>query len=489
MAHQPSASSPPRRPALVRDQRGVTTAIFAISLTALVGVAGLATEVGVWYQDWVQIQGAADAAAMAGAVSVSVAAEKSNGGPVATAKYVATQNGYTATPGGVSVTINYPPTSGTYKGNTSAVEAIISKTETARFGALFMKSGPTLTARSVALYSANKGTCMLALGKASGAGGNGTLTLSGNASVNALGCSVTSDSTSSSGVSLSGNSTISAYTVLSSGGISKSGNAGMTLQQAAGSNRVATADPLSAVQSVPLPASSQFPTSGCASGTPSAPGCWTSASVGGNSSLTLPGGTYQFTNGITASSNGSMSLTATTAGNTFYINGGINISGNAKLDIAPGTYFLNNSSLSVSGNGSLTCSACVAGGAGVTFVLMGSSPGTVQISGNAPVTLSAPTANNYNSGLDGVAIYEAPNDTGTNVLAGNGSITLQGALYSPGAALSISGNGVSGSATCSVYIANTITLSGNAGASDNKCANDGYAWANIPTPSGVTLVE
>ncbi|HTQ37969.1 MAG TPA: hypothetical protein VMJ32_03020, partial [Pirellulales bacterium] len=69
--------------------------------------------------------------------------------------------------------------------------------------------------------------------------------------------------------------------------------------------------------------------------------------------------------------------------------GGIHISGNAKVTLSPGTYYLDGGGLSISGNGKLT-------GSGVTiFNEPNSAMDRIFISGNGTATLSAPNSGEY----------------------------------------------------------------------------------------------
>src|SRR5205807_7026065 len=73
-----------------------------------------------------------------------------------TAQYEAQRNGFTNGSNGVVVTVNAPPTSGSNKSATGAVEVIVTKTQSFSLGAVinsFMgvtNSGFTMRARSVA---------------------------------------------------------------------------------------------------------------------------------------------------------------------------------------------------------------------------------------------------------------------------------------------------------------------------------------------------
>ena len=64
-----------------------------------------------------------------------------------------------------TVTVNYPPTSGTYQGRADAVEVSISRQEPALLSALFRPHGPTIAARAVALANLSYEACVIALDK------------------------------------------------------------------------------------------------------------------------------------------------------------------------------------------------------------------------------------------------------------------------------------------------------------------------------------
>ena len=522
----------------------------------LLGTIGLATQAGLWYADNVNLQTYADAASTTGAVGIASGETATQF--KASARYVLGQNGLVNGQNGVTITINSPPATGPNSTNSNAVEVIVTKPEGLTLAGLFLRSAPTEWVRSVATYGSTASTCALALGQNLGGGNTGQFTMSGGASLTASGCAVSSNSTDPNAFYIKPSPTVTAYTIVSSGGVTSSCGQGptgcgstLTLTKPYSQNHVATADPLAATQNVTLPTPSNFSntTASCGSnnitfaqwnstvaltpgsvycalsepGTngitfPNTGGTYTFAgnvSLNGTSAITsagtaaaatvyvngslslsnynpsqLPAGTYHITNGLTITSSSATSVAYSSLPSTFYINGNLSISGSAAVDIPPGTYFINNGNLLVGGSGSLTCNSCVAGGAGVTFVLMGSSAGYVDVSGSSPVTFSAPANNNYSSGFNGIAFYEVPTDTSTNKLQGSGSLTFQGAFYAPGAVLDISGAAGTSTATCAVYIANTITISGSGYASSSQCQAYGYGWTTSgPTPNGVTIVE
>src|SRR5580700_7666627 len=105
-------------------ERGSITFIAAISMVALVGFTGMAVDVG--YLQWTQvrIQDATDAAAQAALIEL----ENGNTDWVTAGQNAAAMNGFVNGANGVTVTVNNPPTQGTMKGQTNALEAIITQT-------------------------------------------------------------------------------------------------------------------------------------------------------------------------------------------------------------------------------------------------------------------------------------------------------------------------------------------------------------------------
>lgn len=489
------------------DRRGVSSLVFAVAASSVIGMAGLATQAGLWYADYANMQSAADAASTAGAVAI--AASETTTQSTASATYVLSQDGFVNNQNGVTATVNVPPKSGSYKNNTNAVEVLLTKTANLTVAGLFLASAPTLKVRSVALYGGTASTCVLALGQNIGGANDGQFTLSGGAMLNATGCVVGSNSTAAKAFYVLPSPTVDAYTILSSGGVTSSCGQGPTgcgsvlsLTKPYAQDHVASADPLASVQKVPLPDASYFTASSCS--TLSFPQ-WNSANTlvagttycGANlvsaNTLTFPagGGTFTFTGNVNIGASSGNPVVAVGTGTaspvTVYVNGNFDVANNARADIPPGTYFINGGNLIVGNSATLSCSTCSAGGAGVTFVVM---TGNVQISGSSPVSFSAPATNNYNAGLDGVAIYQPLSNTSVDTLSGSGTLSIQGAFYAPGAELNISGGAGTSTDTCSSYVANTITMSGSGYATNSSCTKYGYGWAaSGPTPNGVTIVE
>jgi len=145
----------------VSDCSGATVPVVALSITALIGFAGLGTEVANWYSVRRDMQGATDAAAF----SAALAKSRPPGTPAlitAQAKSVTAQQGFKDGVNGVVVAVNNPPVIGSYSANPFAIEVTMRQPQTPLLSALFIKSSPILTTRSVALLSSSK-NCMFVM--------------------------------------------------------------------------------------------------------------------------------------------------------------------------------------------------------------------------------------------------------------------------------------------------------------------------------------
>ena len=152
-----------------KGQAGYVTIIFALSLAMLLGFVGLAVDTGYLQYLNRQMQTAADAGAVAAGDELSrnctavwdVANRKwtfagmtctgVSGNPliVSAAKNDAAMNGFTDGSNGVTVTVNNPPASGFYAGQTYAVEVIVSRRTPLFFLGALGIGQPTTRARAV----------------------------------------------------------------------------------------------------------------------------------------------------------------------------------------------------------------------------------------------------------------------------------------------------------------------------------------------------
>lgn len=143
-------------------ESGQSLVLVACALVVLIGILGLAVDMGYLRYVKRELQTAADAAAYAGAMDITY-------GTVTTAgKAAASENGFADGVSGVTVTINNPPQNGPYAGSgfPTYVEAIVTQTTVPTFfSKIFGISNVTLSASSVAAGGLN---CIYALDTSAG---------------------------------------------------------------------------------------------------------------------------------------------------------------------------------------------------------------------------------------------------------------------------------------------------------------------------------
>ena len=388
------------------SERGQVMVLICVSLVALMGMIGVVADFSFMQHQRNMMQTAADSAAIAGSEELSY------GDQVAAGKADAASNGYTDGQSNVTVSINNPPTSGPNSSNTAYVEAIVSKPEPTYFLRVLGVSTMTVSTRAVA-YEGNGPNCIYVLNPSA----PGAMSANGNVTVNSS-CGVLVDSSSSSGLSVVGNVSITAPNIGVVGGYSAGGSTSLTPTPKTGV--IAAADPLSQVQA---------PTVGsCAH---------TNFSLNGNSGSS--GSPYQLYAGTYC--------------------GGISVHGNAVLHFNAGTYVLAGGGMDISANTTMT-------GTGVTFYNTTGTGGYggIKLNGNTTVNFSAPTSGS----LAGILIFQdraIPTTGASSTITGNASSTFDGALYFPTTSVSFKGN--SSASGYSIVVANLLTLSGNASLGSN----------------------
>jgi len=394
-----------------RDETGSYAIIVALLMPVLIGTAGLGTEVAWWFYKHKNMLSAADSAAVSAATAgINLTTE---------ANAVTTLYGYANGIDNVTVTVNQPPSTGSFTSSSQAVEVIISQQQTRLLSALFGSGAVPVTARAVAL--ANVGTgCVLALDPTA----NPAATVKGSAQINLINCNLYDNSNGSSALSVNGAATISANLVGVVGGVS--GTSSITATNGIRTGVRAIADPYANV-------------------TPTMP-TWCDYSNKFN------------VKGITILSPGSYC-------------GDISVNAGATLTLTPGIYYLNGANLSVAGNATIL-------GTGVTLVFTGSGNnwGSATIGSNANVSLTAPVS----GPTAGITIYgDRRMPVGTSFsLTGGGTQNLAGAIYLPSGALSFSGgNGTS--TTCTQIIADTVTFVGNSNVQVNCAAMGGNTIGTV----------
>jgi Flp pilus assembly protein TadG len=421
---------------LAHDQRGSIGIIAAVSLAVLLAFGGLGVDAALWMRAKYDAQGAADAAAN------SVAAAAAIGNPAsrltAEANAAAAANGFQNGMNGVTVTMNNPPASGAFAGNASAYEVIVSSPQKLYLASVTGITAPTVKARAVALLTAGTPAptfpaCILGL---SPQPSQVDVTFNGTTSVTATGCDVDADSPSSNSVNTNGGGTVHAANVRTVGGVS-------------GGNIFVTGKIYTQQTSIPDP-------------------------YAGRTIPSMPS--------FSSNNNWSGSIQNTGSGSPpiMAFNGDVRVSGNTTL--SPGIYMINNGSLLMAGQNSLT-------GSGVTIILTSNTPasdnGVFSVTGGGGLNLTAPTT----GATAGIALWadsRLPNSQ--DKFAGGTTGNLVGAIYLPSHDVKYAGN--SGTTSkCMQLIAYNIIFTGTSSFNHN-CNGVGTSDPQgAPTPASWSLVE
>jgi Flp pilus assembly protein TadG len=194
--------------------------------------------------------------------------------------------------------------------------------------------------------------------------------------------------------------------------------------------------------------------------------------LNGSSPVTTFGqGTYMFS----AYSGGSAALDDSNAnitftGGTYWFNGGLTVEGNGTVSFGPGIYYIENGNLNFEAGSHVTSN-------GATFVLENGA-GYELNGGTVATNMTAPTTNCvqpssypnilYNDGTNGegicgVLIYQVHGDTAADSVVAGANSTMNGIIYAPDGALSVTGGATIEAANSSqtfALIVNKISATG-----------------------------
>ncbi|WFU30150.1 pilus assembly protein TadG-related protein [Bradyrhizobium brasilense] len=438
---------------MLRCRRGSAAFATVIALIPLIGMMALGGEAGSWYVTQQRAQGAADAAAYAGALRLACDSAPQPGTSCNTTqtydyrgKQVAAQNtfcnsGDTSYPGskcptslasGLSRSVqvasltSWNGVAGTY------VQATISQQQPGYLAQVLGLSTVTIAATAVAqVDSLAKPPCVLAL--------KDPVTFQGSPTVSSATCGISSDSSASNAIGFVGNSGIQvnapSYTV---GGCSQTGGSQctgvLTYQQP-------IPDPLSAVNTA-LTAlkTSNFPNGSCSGSTAVS---YETGACYNNGNPTIPSalsGTYYFTGNVK-------------------INGSPTITGTATL------IFFGGGSLTITGSPTIQ----------LTAVKSPAGPSVLSSTVKALMT--------------DLLIYdnEAYSKQGVNI-SGSSSSYFNGTVYVPNTPVTYGGNSAqtAPSPGCYQVIAYAVNFQGNTTLDNSKCTSDGAAKPNVQS---VRLVQ
>jgi Flp pilus assembly protein TadG len=465
---------------LFRDRRGAAAVLLAVALSGIVGFAGLGSEVASWYYTTRSMQGAVDSAASTAAAALASAT--SSGSTITgdqlrnAARSVASTFNFTNGTGSTTVTVSNPPASTTnldssrcaapFTGFNCYVEVVVSQPQTALLTAVFMSTGPTISARAVALANTtvtDKG-CVVALNKTA----SQAISVTGSSSLTFSGCALYDNSSASDALYQSGTGSVTAAAAYVVGG--SQGSVTTTDGTHTGVNP--TADPYG---NVAVPSSST-----------------TCNGWGGNGNSD-----WHLTNTQVGT------MYPSTAGGTCGVPQNIKMDSSSTLNLCPGVYVFNNgASLTSNGNAGATINAPPVAApippattplattppmsstlcpndttGGVTIVLANGSsgPGVINFNGQATINLTAPTT----GATAGIAVFQARtactgngNNGCSSALQGGASQNITGAIYLPKNTINYSGGSSTGGAQCTQLIADKISFTGGAQFNSN-CTSAG----------------
>lgn len=372
------------RTARHRHRRGAVAILMAVMLPVLLGVSGLAIDLGLWFRESARLQMAADAAAMGAARLLSSStATQADYGAAANLELQAVSGGLwlgkVATPV-VIVALDK-----------SQVTVKLTGTADQYLTAVLSITPPALSATAVAGVQA-AGACILALSPTAAPG----IQVDNMGSIVANGCGIFADSVAPNAIYLN-SGTIKGSSIGAVGAVTTSNSGSNTLSPSPGTS-------FAAPQTDPF-----------AQRTAPNPGACTASQNDFTANQPNP---YQF---------------GTHTGYVFC--GNVTIGGNGTTDkFDPGVYYVVNGNLTFN-------NAAITQAAGVTFVLTGSNPGAFSWTNysNTTTPMSAPTS----GATANILVWQTCPASGkapANTLAGGSTLQIAGEIYTPCGQLNLSNN-------------------------------------------------
>ena len=392
---------------LWRDPRGNALIIAGAALPLMVGSAGLASDTIQWTLWKRQLQRAADSAAVAG-----VYAKFNDETVSSTVDTDLARNNHTYAALTGAPQLAYPANSATY---INAVQVTLSVQKTLGFSSMFLSAAPTITASATAAGVHSDPFCAVGLSNSPTVP---VISIGGSSNTN-LGCGAISNGTSpTQSVGTNGNAyNFVADPVAGVGGL-PSAITGVTELQP---RHLPMPDPFAGKYSTDIPGG-------------------TGSCTNFNSKITDTSTTGTGTNRVTTYTMAPGCYNAFNTGPNNYV-------------LAPGVYYLNNVDFVANGGTTIT-------GTGVTIILTGTDPGSVQINGNATLQLTAPTdPNNAYAKMLFIQAANADVDN-TNVINGTAASAFDGAFYFPKGEVQFTGTNAS-TTKCAMVVGYRLTFTGN----------------------------
>lgn len=424
---------------LRNDERGSILIIAAAAMPLLIGAAGLATDTIQWALWKRQLQRAADSAAIAGVYERNMTFEGATSGVQGAVLRDLGLNQHAGALKGNPV-LAYPDDMSTPYKRTNQVSVTLQVQKALTFSSFFLKTAPTITARSTAASVPGAGEyCVIALDESDVTG----IEFGGSTNVDLGECCLIANAVHpNQSFKITGNgSEVTAGCIAAAGGVEQSDSDDWKVGAYYPYSEPA-ADPFS---HLPEPAEGDC-----------------------QKTITLGPKVEQDTDRST--------VAADDAGKIVCINGGFEIKKNLVLGAA--TYIINTKSVAddllMHANGSsLSCAGC-------TIILTNfadpTATGNIRLNGGT-VNISAPTtAGTYK----GIALYQDRRatdgrDAEANRINGNNTMGVVGVMYTPNRSLLYNGGGnVDDAGKCMQIVAKRIKFSGNSSfAMGSTCDDDG----------------
>lgn len=419
---------------LLRDRKGSMYMLAAFALPVLVGFGGMGVDVAMWYAERRVTQSIADAAAIAATYSEMAGDDLT--AQTAAGKIEAVRNGYEdIADNSFSVAPSVvPPVTGT---STPIVDVVVRRKVPIFMLGWFLNGNPKIAATATGGLR-NLGTnCVISLSPHA----SRAVEFLGGTDAN-IGCGVTSNSDAADSLYIGGTAELSANPAQAHGDI-----------VVAGGGVLNSTLP-------PMPYSPQV-----------------ADPFGGRSfPLTMMACTYP--SGLVV--NNTQTIGPAIAGGSVRICGDLTVQPSGDLTLQAGTYYVEGDILI---QGTLT-------GDGVTLVLTGPDPasvGTIDITAQATVTLTAPSTGPY----AGIIIYQdrIADSSGTNQLLGGSDMNLLGAIYAPNKQTQFAGGSdVDG---CTMLVADVVKFVGDSYIKNtpSECGSVGLNDSVLPTQQQVVLIR
>ena len=419
--------------AFARDRNGGVAVFAAVVLSMTIGFVGLGAETGYWYVTKKKLQNVADASVYAAAVEVRADKDQTVATTAANA-ILARVGGLPANKALTVTTFSKSTYSSGPLANKEGAIVVATATVPPMFSNLFRNGNIVISARAAATLSDGASTCILGLQKTGTA-----VEFSGNGVTRLVGCDVHSNSVASNSLKVWGSSLVTTGCVASSGGMNA--GAGLTLTECTKAVTLAPqiTDPYAGLAAPPIPSGACI----------NAGNTYNSGNA--NTQHTIDPGKY------------------------------CGLALGRKVNMTPGVYVIDGGTFSINATAIVNAVAKGSTPAGIMIYLINGA--TLSFNGGAVININAQVSGTY----AGILFFGDRTGSAVNhTINGNASSTFTGIIYTPNDNVTFTGDGDMLNDPCTLLIANTVTVSGNAKFGSN-CTGSGLIMPK--TSQVITIVE